>query len=34
MAENITLYRRLGYAIDREETTPDGRRMVHMNILI
>jgi ribosomal protein S18 acetylase RimI-like enzyme len=34
MAENITLYRRLGYAIDREETTPDGRRIVHMSILI
>jgi ribosomal protein S18 acetylase RimI-like enzyme len=34
MAENITLYRRLGYAIDREETTPDGRRIVHMSMLI
>ena len=34
MVENIALYRRLGYAIDREETTPDGRRVVHMSVTI
>jgi GNAT superfamily N-acetyltransferase len=34
MAENIALYRRLGYAIDQEETTPDGRRVVHMSVNI
>jgi len=34
MAENIALYRRLGYAIDQEETTPDGRRVVHMSVTI
>jgi GNAT superfamily N-acetyltransferase len=31
MAENIALYRRLGYAIDREERTADGRDVVHMS---
>jgi N-acetylglutamate synthase-like GNAT family acetyltransferase len=34
MAENIALYRRLGYAIDRDETTPDGRQVVHMSVSI
>ncbi len=34
MAENIALYQRLGYVIDREESTPDGRRIVHMSITI
>jgi GNAT superfamily N-acetyltransferase len=34
MAENIALYQRLGYAIDREETTPDGRHIVHMSLTI
>jgi GNAT superfamily N-acetyltransferase len=34
MTENITLYRRLGYAVDQEETTPDGRRIVHMSMSI
>jgi N-acetylglutamate synthase-like GNAT family acetyltransferase len=34
MAENISLYQRLGYAIDREETTPDGRQIVHMSVTI
>jgi hypothetical protein len=29
MARNIALYRRLGYVIDREETTPEGRQVVH-----
>jgi len=32
MAENIALYLRLGYAIDREESTADGRRVVHMSV--
>jgi GNAT superfamily N-acetyltransferase len=34
MAENIALYQRLGYRIDREETTPDGRQIVHMSVSI
>jgi GNAT superfamily N-acetyltransferase len=34
MRENITLYQRLGYAIDREETTSDGRQIVHMSITL
>jgi N-acetylglutamate synthase-like GNAT family acetyltransferase len=34
MAENISLYQRLGYAIDREEATPDGRQIVHMSVTI
>jgi hypothetical protein len=34
MAANIALYGRLGYAIDQEETTPDGRRVVHMSVTI
>ena len=34
MAENISLYQRLGYSIDREETTPDGRQIVHMSLTI
>jgi GNAT superfamily N-acetyltransferase len=34
MAENIALYQRLGYGIDREETTPDGRQIVHMSMTI
>jgi GNAT superfamily N-acetyltransferase len=34
MAENIELYLRLGYVIDREETTPDGRERVHMSMAI
>jgi GNAT superfamily N-acetyltransferase len=34
MAENIALYQRLGYAIDREEATPDGRHVVHMSLTI
>jgi len=31
MATNIALYQRLGYAVDREEHAPDGRRAVHMS---
>jgi GNAT superfamily N-acetyltransferase len=31
MADNIALYRRLGYTLDREERTPDGRDVVHMS---
>jgi N-acetylglutamate synthase-like GNAT family acetyltransferase len=34
MAENISLYQHLAYAIDREETTPDGRQIVHMSVTI
>ncbi len=34
MTQNIALYRRLGYAIDREETTADGRAIVHMSLAI
>jgi len=34
MSENIVLYQHLGYAIDREETTPDGRQVVHMSIAV
>jgi ribosomal protein S18 acetylase RimI-like enzyme len=34
MAENIALYRRLGYAIDSERTTPDGRQTVHMSLAL
>jgi GNAT superfamily N-acetyltransferase len=34
MAENIALYQRLGYAIDGEETTSDGRHIVHMSVNI
>jgi GNAT superfamily N-acetyltransferase len=31
MADNIALYQRLGYKLDREERTPDGRDVVHMS---
>jgi GNAT superfamily N-acetyltransferase len=31
MGENVELYLRLGYVIDREETTPDGRDRVYMS---
>jgi len=31
---NIALYEQLLYAVDREETTPDGREMIHMTIAI
>jgi N-acetylglutamate synthase-like GNAT family acetyltransferase len=34
MVENITFYQRLGYAIDREETTADGRQIVHMSAAV
>jgi GNAT superfamily N-acetyltransferase len=34
MAENIALYKHLGYAIDREAITPAGRRIIHMSITI
>jgi GNAT superfamily N-acetyltransferase len=34
MAENISLYQQLGYVIDREQTTPDGRQIVHMSTKI
>jgi hypothetical protein len=34
MVENIALYQRLGYAIDRRETTPDGREIVHTSIAV
>jgi GNAT superfamily N-acetyltransferase len=34
MAKNIALYQRLGYGIDREETTADGRQMIHMSMSI
>lgn len=34
MAENIALYQRLGYAIDREEVTRDGRHLVQMSLVI
>lgn len=30
-AENIALYRRLGYVVDREETFPGGGIVVHMS---
>lgn len=32
MAENIAFYLKLGYRIDGEETTPDGRRVVNMSM--
>jgi GNAT superfamily N-acetyltransferase len=32
MAENIAFYQRLGYAIDREEATPDWGQVVYMSI--
>ncbi len=31
MGKNIVFYQNLGYAVDREETTADGRRIVHMS---
>jgi GNAT superfamily N-acetyltransferase len=31
MTANIALYRRLGYAIDREEISPQGHHRVHMS---
>ncbi len=31
MTSNIALYQRLGFAIDREAITPDGRAIVHMS---
>jgi GNAT superfamily N-acetyltransferase len=34
MAENIEFYLRLGYVIDREEMTPDGRERVYMSMTI
>jgi GNAT superfamily N-acetyltransferase len=34
MTQNIALYQRLGYSIDGEEVTPDGREIVHMSITI
>jgi ribosomal protein S18 acetylase RimI-like enzyme len=34
MAENIALYKKLGYAIDREELFPDGREAVHMSLVL
>jgi GNAT superfamily N-acetyltransferase len=34
MARNVALYRMLGYVIDREETTPDGRNVVHTSTTI
>jgi GNAT superfamily N-acetyltransferase len=34
MAKNISLYQCLGYAIDRQETAPDGRQIVHMSVTI
>jgi len=34
MVENIELYRRLGYVVDGEETTPDGRHVVYMSMEI
>ena len=34
MAENIALYLKLGYMVDREERTPDGRDVVHMSMKI
>jgi ribosomal protein S18 acetylase RimI-like enzyme len=34
MAQNIALYRRLGYAIDSEQTTLDGRQTVHMSLAL
>jgi GNAT superfamily N-acetyltransferase len=34
MVQNIALYERLGYAMDREEITPDGRRLIHMSIAV
>jgi GNAT superfamily N-acetyltransferase len=32
MVDNIALYRRLGYTLDREERTADGRDAVHMSM--
>jgi GNAT superfamily N-acetyltransferase len=34
MEANIALYRRLGYAIDREETSVDGFHRVHMSMMV
>jgi ribosomal protein S18 acetylase RimI-like enzyme len=34
MVENVGLYEGLGYVRDREEMTPDGRRLIHMTIAI
>jgi GNAT superfamily N-acetyltransferase len=34
MVENIAFYLRLGYVIDREETTPEGRERVYMSMTI
>jgi len=34
MTQNITLYQRLGYSVEGEETTPDGREIVHMSMTI
>jgi GNAT superfamily N-acetyltransferase len=34
MIENIALYEYLGYVMDREEITPDGRRLIHMSVAI
>jgi len=34
MTQNIALYERLGYAVEGEETTPDGREVIHMSITI
>jgi len=34
MEANIALYRRLGYAIDREEVTVEGFHRVHMSMLV
>jgi GNAT superfamily N-acetyltransferase len=34
MVQNIALYQRLGYRIDKEERTPDGRDAVHMSTAI
>jgi GNAT superfamily N-acetyltransferase len=34
MVENIELYRRLGYMVDGEEVTPDGRHVVYMSMEI
>jgi len=34
MIENIALYEHLGYVMDREEITPDGRRLIHMSVAI
>ena len=34
MARNISIYKKMGFVIDREERTPDGRDAVHMGLSV